>query len=548
MWRFVVCLAAAFATLAGCTKISTQANIAGGNQWTHHGVLRWAENGEPDNLMPEIGNSQTDVDLSMFWAGYLFNWNDRNEFVPELARQVPTFGNGGISKDGLSITYQLRKGVKWQDGAPFTADDVIFSYQQVMNPENFITSRTGYELISRIDKKDDYTIVVHLEKKYAPFVASFFTMSATPFCILPKHILGPWVAQHGNLNQSPFSDKPVGTGPFEVVKWTHGSSITMVANPHYWRGPPKLREIEFIYVPNDTTILTLWESHQIDFQYLVSSEELMGLRKVDGIHAYLTPFTQYAEIALNSQNPILKDVRIRRALALATNAGALINKVRHGVDTLGDSDQPAFLWAHGSHNKRYDFDPKRAALLLDGAGWRLGMDGFRHKSGQRLSLYLASISGIASAEHTEEIIQAQWRQVGVDLQIKNYPASLMLADYGSGGIIQTGKFEVAYSSIANGVDPDDSWLWMCNQWPPRGQNVYHYCNRELDSWENIALSDYDQSRRRLAYDRIQQILTNDEPTIVLWYSRRIDVANSDLKGYKPAHAVTTFWNTWEWQI
>ena len=539
-----ILLAVAAVVLAACTKVTTQ--VSSGNSWTHHGVLRWADNGEPDTLLPEIGNSQTDIDLSMFWAGYLFNWNDRNEFEPELATQVPTLENGGIGKDGLSITYHLRKGVKWQDGSPFSADDVIFSYQQIMNPANFITSRTGYELVTGIDRRDDYTIVVHLKKKYAPFVASFFTMSATPFCVLPRHVLAPWVAQHGNLNRAPFNNKPVGTGPFIVEKWVHGTSITMVANRRYWRGPPKLREIEYLYVPADTTILTMWQSHQIDFQYLVPSEELAALGSTKGIRVYKTPFTQYAEVALNSQSSILGDVRVRRALAFATNVPALLGDVSHGVP--GDSDQPSFSWAHGSHNARYPFDPKRAAALLDAAGWRLGNDGLRYKNGLPLSLTLAGFGGSATSEHTQELLQAQWREAGVDVRIKDYPASLLLADYGSGGIIQNGKFDVAYSAIANGVDPDDSWLWMCDQWPPRGQNVYRYCNRALDRWENIALTSYDRTRRKVAYDRIQRILTTDEPTIILWYSRRNDVANSDLTGYTPAHAVTTFWNTWEWQI
>ena len=541
----IVALLAAGA-VAACTPNAVPVSSTGPNPWTHHAVLRWAENSEPDTFTPEIGNSQTDVDLSMFWGGYLFDWNDRNEFEPELATAVPALSNGGISADGLSITYHLRKGVKWQDGAPFNADDVIFTYQQIMNPANFITSRVGYDRISRIDAVDGSTIVVHLKEKYAPFVSSFFTMSATPFCILPKHILAPWVAGHGDLNHAPFNTKPVGTGPFEVAEWVHGSSIKMVANPRYWRGPPKLHEIDVQFVPDTATIATLWQSHAIDFQDNAAAEELPLLDRVSGLHVYMTPFTQYAEVALNVQNPMLSDVHVRQALAYATNTAPLIRSSR-GRDMAGDSDQPSFSWAHGVHNKLYHFDTRRSAALLDAAGWRLGDDGFRYRDGHRLSLVLATVHNSA-AEHVAELFQQEWHQVGVDVSVKTYPASLLLADYGSGGIIQTGKFDAAFSAEANGVDPDDSWLWMCDQIPPNGQNAYRYCNREVDALERVALTTYDQSQRKAAYGRIQQILTNDEPSILLWYVRRVDIANSDLQGYKPAHAVTTFWNTWEWQI
>src|SRR6202011_1183787 len=104
------------------------------------------------------GTQTVDVDLSMFWAGYLFNWSDSNELVPELAVRVPTLRNGDISSDGLTITYHLRRGVRWHDGAPFTADDLIYTWQQMLNPQNLIVSRVGYDVVSRIDRRDAYTV------------------------------------------------------------------------------------------------------------------------------------------------------------------------------------------------------------------------------------------------------------------------------------------------------------------------------------------------------------------------------------------------------
>ena len=533
------------ASVSACTRISTQAGgPGGGNASTVHGVLRWAGLSEPDNMNPVVGNQQIEVDLSMFWGGYLLNWSDQNKFIPELATEEPTLKNGGIALDGLTFTYHLRKGVKWQDGAPFIADDVIYTWQQIMNKKNNVGSTTGYELITRIDKKDNYTIVVHLKKKYAPFVASFFTMSSTPYPVLPKHLL----AKYPDLNKIPFDNLPVGTGPFKVVRYDKGSLIQMVANPNYWRGPPKLKEIDYHIIPNETTILTQLKTHEIDFEYNAPSAQAPSLEGIPGTHIYLTPFTQYAELALNLDNPILKDVRVREALAYATDHQSLIDKVTHGVDMKGDSDQPPFLWAYDPKVTKYRYDPAKANALLDEAAWKMGPDGYRYNNGQRLELVFSTSTGSATNLEVEQILQSAWKQFGIKIDVKNYPTPLFFASYGAGGILQTGKYEIALYNWINGVDPDDATLFMCDQFPPKGQNAYHFCDPKLDAAENVALTEYDPKKRTQAYAQIQEILAQQEPIIILWFVRRQDVANTDLRNYKPAHAVTTFWNPWEWEI
>jgi peptide/nickel transport system substrate-binding protein len=536
---------AAAAVMTGCSKVGTSTGPAtGANNWTIHGVLRIAGVSEPDNINPILGNQQTEVDLSMFWAGYLFNWSDQNQFVPELATQVPTTKNGGISADGLAITYHLRPGVLWQDGAPFTADDVIFTWQTIMNPRTNVQTRTGYDLISSIDKKDSHTIVVHLKKQWAPFVDSFFTMSSTPYPILPKHILG----NLPDINTAPYNVKPIGTGPFIFQEWQRGTIIRMTANPHYWRGAPKLKEVDYKIIPDETTILTQLRTHEADMEYNAPASQTPSFKDIAGVRTYLTPFTQYREIGFNLTNPILSDVRVRQALAYATDQQQLIDTVSHGVNMKGDTDQPPFLWAHAEKVQQYPHDPVMAGKLLDEAGWKLGPDGYRSKNGQRLSLEMSGITGAAETRNIEAVVQSQWRQVGVDVYIKNYQSGDFFKTYQAGGILQTGKFDTAVYSWLNGVDPDDSTLFMCNQFPPNGQNNYHFCNHDLDAAEQVAMTEYDQDKRKAAYDKIQKILAEQEPLIVIWFVRRQDVVNNDLRNYKPAHAVTTFWNPWEWEL
>jgi peptide/nickel transport system substrate-binding protein len=550
--RVMICIAAAAlgaAILSGCTKVSMSTGPGGaGEGHTIPGVLRIGNNSEPDTMNPVIGNLQTDVDLSMFWGGYLFNWTDDNKFIGELATQVPTPENGGISKDGLAVTYHLRKGVHWQDGPLFTADDVIYTWQQVMNPANNVGSRVGYDVIAGIDKKDDYTIVVHLKKPFAPFVASFFTMSGNPYPILPKHLL----SQYADINHADFNNKPVGTGPFIVQSWEKGNVIVMVANPNYWRGPPKLKKVEYHIIPNENTLLTQLQTHELDFTYNASSSQYEELKNIPGTRVYLTAFTQYGQLGINTTTPALSDKRVRQALTYATDRAEIIHKISHDVNIPADSDQPTFLWAYNKNVKKYPYDIAMAGTLLDAAGWTMGSDGYRHNAkGEKLSVQLTAATGRQDSIQTEEIVQAQWRKVGVEATIKDYLSPQLFASYGAGGIYQTGKFEIGNYSWINGVDPDNSTLWMCDQIPSAGvagQNTYRICDPQIDAAERIALTHYDQATRKKAYDVISDRLADLQPAIFIWFVRRIDIANVDFKGYKPAHAVTQFWNTWEYSI
>lgn len=529
--------------LAACTRTAEPVQH-GPNPWTVHGVLRMASRQTPDNLNPLLGTQTVVTDLSMFWAAYLFDWSDRNEFVPELAVRVPTLENGDISPDGLRITYHLRRGVKWQDGAPFTADDVIYTWRQMLNPRNLVVSRFGYDVISRIDKRNDYTIDVHLKKRFAPFVATFFTMANHTNCILPSHLL----ARYPDINHAAYNSLPVGTGPFKIAKYEKGSSITFVANDSYWRGRPKLRRIEYRIVESDNTLLTLVRTHEIDFYYRAAENQAPSLRDIPGTRVVITPLTRFADLGLNAANPALADVRVRRALAHAIDRAALIKKVTHGVAMPGDSNQPPFFWAYNPKIARYPYDPQRAAELLDAAGWRVGADGIRVKNGRPLRLELVSFTGSATATGTEVFMQDAWRHVGVDVSIKNFSSSQLYATLGAGGIEQSGKFDVAFENWANGSDPDDSILVRCDMAPSAGWNIYHFCNRELDAAEDRAMSSYDRATRKAMYGRVQEIIASDLPFIVLWYQRQLDVVNTDFRNYRPAHAVTPFWNTWEWSI
>jgi peptide/nickel transport system substrate-binding protein len=530
--RVVALVLSAIVTLCGCTR--EQRSEGPHNPWTIAGVLRIAEREDPDNLNLLLGTQTVDIDLSAFWAAYLFRWSDRNELVPELATVEPTHANGGISRDGLRFTYHLRRKVTWQDGAPFTADDVIYTWRQMLNPRNLVVSRVGYDVIAGIDRIDAYTIIVHLKHRFAPFVNTFFAPANHPDVILPRHLL----ARYPDLNHVAYNSLPIGTGPFRIVSYERSSRIEMVANDKYWRGPPRLRRIDFRIVGNDQTMLTMLASHDIDFFYRAAESLEPELRGIAGTRVVMTPINRFTDVGLNASVPGLSDVRVRRALAFAIDKDVMIDKVMHGVAVAGNSNHAPWSWSYNSGVKRYPFDPARAGKLLAHAGWPPG----------KLHLTLVSFSGSSTMTPAEELLQSQWGRVGVTVSIKNFPSGKLYATLGAGGIEQSGKFDAVLENWENGTDPDDSILLMCSMAPPAGWNIYHFCSPALDADQRIALGTYDRALRAAAYARIQRIVSEELPFIVLWYQEQLDAINTDFHEYRPAHAVTPFWNVWQWSI
>jgi len=181
-------IAAAVMGVTACSKVETGTSPQAGGAIP--GTVRIVGIGDIDSLDPELSASDSSIDIGQFWGAWFFLVNDKDQLEPDLATEIPTYANGGISRDGLTITYHLRRGVTWQDGAPFDARDVMFTWHAIMNPANNVLTREGYDDIVTMTAPDPYTVRVRLLKPYAPAVATFFGPSLQPMCILPQHLLG----------------------------------------------------------------------------------------------------------------------------------------------------------------------------------------------------------------------------------------------------------------------------------------------------------------------------------------------------------------------
>jgi peptide/nickel transport system substrate-binding protein len=238
---------------------------------------------------------------------------------------------------------------------------------------------------------------------------------------------------------------------------------------------------------------------------------------------------------------------VRRAIAYAVDKAALVERLTGGSARVAGADQPPFSWAYQPNVTKYGPDIARAKALLATAGYRPGADGIARKNGQPLSLDLSTNNSNATRRLVQTQIQAMLRAIGIDAQIKNYPGNIFFATYGQGGILTTGKFDLAVSGWVAGIDPDDHSLYACDQLPPRGVNYDRYCSAAMDAEQAAALNSYADGPRRTAYVAIQDLIARDVPEIIVWYARNPQATNPDFKGFTP-NPVNEAWNAYQWEI
>jgi peptide/nickel transport system substrate-binding protein len=538
--------------LSACSKAGDQPTAGGpaptGAAGATGGQLRIAIQRSPNTLNPLLNGFSVETMINRLSFDTLLSVDASGKnLVPILATEVPTERNGGIGKDGLTITYHLHSGVRWQDGVPFTSKDVKFSWQAMMNEKNNVNERVGYEDVKSVDTPDATTVVFHLKHKFAPFVNTVFSESDSPVCIVPEHIL----AKYPDVNRIPFNEQPIGTGPFKVVRWVRGDHIELVANDDYFRGKPKLRSIVVREIPDENTSLNALRSHDIDWILDASPDLYKTLKTLPDVKVAFDSMFQTLGVDFNTSHPPLDDVRVRRAFAYAIDKQALIDRFTGGTAIVAWANQPPYSWAHEQNVTKYPFSVAKAKQLLKEAGWVPGADGIARKNGQPLSLQLAYNVENATRRLVVVQIQAMLKAVGVDAQIKAVPSNLYYATYGQGGILINGKYDMGLYGWIAGYDPDDHSIYSSDQigtpTHPDGSNYTRYSNPKMDAAERQALSSYDQATRKKAYSTIQKLIANDVPEDYIWFPRQIEPISPKFKGFAP-NPVNEAWNAYEWEI
>lgn len=532
----------------GCTKVGTQtAGGAGGNPWTHHGRLVYSEAQDAKSLNPMLATSAAVGDLSTLLFSYAVVYDERARPHPDALRELPTIENGDVSKDGLTLTYKLRPNVYFHDGVRLTCRDLAFTWKAVMNPHNNDITQDGYRDIKSIDCSDPLVAVVHMKKVYSPFLQQLWGVNGNA-PILPAHILEKYNDAKGSFNTAPYQSAPIGSGPFQFVRWDRGSQVVMKGFDRYFLGKPKLDEIVFKIFPDENTTLSEIRTHEIDMAIRVGLNLWPELQNIPGTIATANPVFVFTHVDFNLKRPIFQDVRVRRALEMALDREAILQKIAHGQGDLSDTAlSPRISWAWTPDTAHYHYDPTKAKALLDAAGWKVGSDGIRVKDGVRFAFSYSTQTESYTGKAIEQYVQQMWHAAGAAVSVKNY-GTAQFFDNTTAGVLQGGHYDVAGFGWVGAADPDDSAIYSGHNMAPRGQNALFWNDPIATKAMDDELSTVDRARRLRDFKIEQQRFASDVPSIILYYAREPQIYNSDLKHYTASPVISPFWNPQEYSI
>lgn len=503
---------------------------------------------EFDTLNPLYTNMWFSSITQQIWNCWPWVFDENNEPVLVMLKELPSVDNGGISPDGTTITLKLREDLVWSDGTPLTAEDFVFTYQMTMDPKNTVATTSPYDLMESVTAPDKYTVVSKFKEPFAPWLGTLW------HGILPKHILQPVFDKEGTIDNAEWNRAPtVGCGPFVFKEWESGSFARFVASDNYWLGKPKLSEIFIRFVPDDASQIAALKAGDGDLGTFFAYSDVPELEAA-GIKIFKV-FSGYNEGIFFLQHPdkghpALKDVRVRQAIAYATDRFSLTKDLLLGLT------QPAVTyWDNTPYVdptlKPWPYDPEKAKQLLDEAGWvDSNGDGVRDKDGVELILKYGTTTREIRKD-TQAVLQQQLAQVGIKVELLNYDSDIFFAGYGDGGPAATFQLDLfEYSNSASFPDPDNADL-LCSEIPsdekPQGLNSSGLCDPELDALFKKQITQVDFTERQQTFYQITRIIFERVYWLGLWQDPDLFGVSSRLLNTKFSGATPLF-NIIEWDL
>lgn len=494
--------------------------------------------GDPHTLNPELATQSTEAYIGGLVLESLVEIDPTLTPRPVLAQTIPTQADGGISPDGRMFTFHLRRDVKWHDGAPFDARDVVFTIGLIQDPKNNVANRDLYANIASVDAPDAFTVRFHLKHRQSAFISQI----AAGYPILPAHLL----ASSPNLATDPFNAAPVGTGPYRFVRWQRGDDVELVANPTYYRGTPKIGRIVVAITPDINTLGIQLRQHAIDFA-MVESSLYNQLRDLPGLVHATNPLNDVNAYAMNVTRPIMRDKTVRLAIARAIDRERIVRDISFGTGTVAYADLPLFMYDGHPPAGWDESDPAAARAMLDADGWKLGADGVRVKDGVPLRLQMIDLAGSVSGAALDLQVMQMLHDVGIGTAYKTFNVGLYYAPATQGGPLMRGDFDLAYAGFQGGTDPDDSYIYSCATRSPGGFNSARYCNPTIDRLLAEVQDEYDRTKQNALVAKIQQIAVADAPYAFLYHTPYRFIVNPQLVR-PPANLSTPWYDIQDWSF
>jgi peptide/nickel transport system substrate-binding protein len=535
-WPLFGALVAGVTAMAAIGYIMLSSNPAGeavpasGGSYTE-GVTR-----VPDRINPLFAAAnQTDRDLAALIFNGLVRLGPDGMPAPDLAERWEVVGNGA------SYIFHLRQGVAWHDDPDqaFTADDVVFTFDAISDPG----FRGDPELAQLMDgvsvtARDSATVEFRLEQAYAPFLA-YLTVG-----ILPEHLLRDLDAD--GLFNAEFNSNPVGTGPYRLRALTADGAI-LESNPTYHFGPPHISTIRFRAYADDGSLVEGLRRGDIDGALLspaANGSDLTFLEDNAEVHLNALTDTSFRIAYFDTRLALFASTAVRNALALGTDAQALVDGVTGGSGTIATAGIPPGSWAYGE-TEPLEFDPGTAARALEIAGWSRGSDGVRANAGLRLAFTLSTPNDATSVALAEQLVR-QWRAIGAEVEVLPREGGSYVED-----VLLARDFEAAIAEVDYGADPDPYPFWHSSQVQPPGRNVAGYQDSAMDDDLERARQTTDAERRQELYASFTDLFIEGAPSVNLYHPTWTYTQASALRGFERTllfEPSARFHNVHEWYL
>lgn len=523
----------------------------------------------PTILNPHLSTGFKDAEASRITLEPLATFNPDSELIPVLASEIPTEENGGIAKDGKSIEWKLRQDVKWSDGQPFTAQDVVFTYEFITNPKVGSVNAKEYLNVEKVEALDDYTVKVTF-KEVNPAWFSVFVGSAG--MILPSHLYKDYNGE--NARSAPYNLIPIGTGAYSVVQFKPGDSVIYQKNPHY-RQPEKLSfDTVEIKGGGDATSAAraVLQTAEADFAYNIQVESKILENLIKGgkgnivtnfgsnservLLNYTDPNRATAEgekSSLQFPHPFLSDSNVRQALALAIDKNTIVSQL-YGVTGKPTNN---FLLAppnYVSDTPFPEYNMEKAKELLDNAGWKdSNGDGIRDKNGVEMKVvFQTTVNPLR--QKTQEIIKQSWQSLGIDVELKTIDASVFFSsDPSNTDTVERFSADVQMFTTGNG-NPDPTpyfQVYTCDNIPQKsnnwsGNNYSRYCNKEFDRLLATVTTELNPEKRATIFKQLNDLLIKDTAVVPIVHRGDTVAVSNNLQGVQLTPWDLKTWNIADW--
>ncbi len=516
----------------------------------------------PSTLHPNIDSMLAKTYVLAMTARPITVFDQEWQLICMLCTELPTLENGLAKKEplaeggeGIALTYTLQPDATWGDGTPVTTKDVVFTWEVGRNIESGVTNSELYRRILAVDVIDDKTFTLHIDR------VTFDYNAINDFRLVPAHIERPIfeAAPAEYRNRTAYDSDPTNPGlafgPYRIVEIVKGSHVALEPNPTWWGEAPAFDRITVRAIENTPALEANLLSGAIDMiagELGLTIDQALAFEKRNGsdYQVIYKPGLVYEHIDLQLENPVLQDVRVRRALLHAIDRQALNDRLFGGKQPPADTSVSPLDKVHSDDIPRYPHDPARAAALLDEAGWKELRNGVRHNAdGQALTLEFMTTAGNRTRELVQQVLQNQWKQVGIDVRIRNEPARVYF-----GETLDQRKHKAlamfAWSSSPENVPRStlhsEEIPTEANGWS--GQNYTAYKNPEMDDLLDRIERELDFAERKKLWVRVQQIYAEDLPVLPLYWRANTYVLPKWLEGVRPTgHQYTSTLWVEEWR-